>query len=583
MRLFRNLFLVSLALGSLFTTPVNATVNPNILWQISLGKSGNDQINSIQNTYDHRGGQQNGYIVAGTIDTGTSNGEDYYVAKLNSDGELQWEKTIGGSEADNANYVQQTFDDNGDADGYIIVGISHSTDKDAKPMDGDIGNHGSGDVWVVKLAKELETKVAPGIEWQKMFGGSGMDFAVSVQQVFDPTHIEDGYIIGGETTCALIPGTTTPNCNGDVTNTYGEKDFWLIKIKKHERTIDWQKTIGGNEGDHAYAMTTVYDTATGAVKGYAIAGYSFSSDTVGHHASNIPVSTSDVFVAMRNVNGDPLWEQSFGGSASEGAYDIRQTSDGELMIAAESGSTDGDLSKYNGRSGGWWIIKLRAKDGTKIWDNYILGNSDFGTPYSIQETRDHQHYIIAGSLTSNVHSTSGNYGLTDYLLVRLTSSGGLDESWPMMHFGGTSSEQAFSMVENADGNYVAAGYTNSGPNDTDVISNHGKMDGWVIEVSKDQKIKDDSKNISINIYPNPAYGYVNIATEEILTNALIEIYDLYGNLVGTFPATSMVTNLYLSPICATGTYVIRVTGINYDGKLVRGKGKLVFQQDMRTY
>lgn len=53
--------------------------------------------------------------------------------------EIEWQKSLGGSEADSAHSIQQTTDG-----GYIVAGISYSNDGDV------IGNHGDGDFWIVK-------------------------------------------------------------------------------------------------------------------------------------------------------------------------------------------------------------------------------------------------------------------------------------------------------------------------------------------------------------------------------------------------------------------------------------------------
>jgi hypothetical protein len=66
-----------------------------------------------------------------------------WVVKLGKDGDLQWQKTIGGTMADRAFDICQTKDD-----GFIIAGRSSSSNGDAS------FNHGSSDIWVVKLSPE---------------------------------------------------------------------------------------------------------------------------------------------------------------------------------------------------------------------------------------------------------------------------------------------------------------------------------------------------------------------------------------------------------------------------------------------
>src|SRR5688572_10009149 len=88
---------------------------------------------------------------------------------------IEWQKSLGGSNTDVAEYVQQTIDG-----GYIVAGYSSSNDGDAS------GNHGSSDFWVVKLTP------TGTLEWQKSHGGSNVDIATSLQQTLD-----GGYIVAG--------------------------------------------------------------------------------------------------------------------------------------------------------------------------------------------------------------------------------------------------------------------------------------------------------------------------------------------------------------------------------------------------
>jgi len=80
-----------------------------------------------------------------------------------------WTKIYGGSSDDAFFSVQQTMDG-----GYILAGLTYSYGA------------GLGDFWLIKTN-------ANGIkQWNKTFGGSGLDWAYSVQQTKD-----GGYILAG--------------------------------------------------------------------------------------------------------------------------------------------------------------------------------------------------------------------------------------------------------------------------------------------------------------------------------------------------------------------------------------------------
>src|SRR4051812_25721754 len=133
-----------------------------IEWQKSPGGSLYEEAYAVKQTSD------NGYIIAGASrsNDGDVTGHhgsdtskaDYWVIKLNSVGNIEWEKSLGGVGDDVARCVQQTSDG-----GYIVAGTSNSTDGDVT------GNHGGNDYWVIKLS------AAGAIEWQKSLGGSADD------------------------------------------------------------------------------------------------------------------------------------------------------------------------------------------------------------------------------------------------------------------------------------------------------------------------------------------------------------------------------------------------------------------------
>ncbi|MFA5620118.1 MAG: T9SS type A sorting domain-containing protein [Weeksellaceae bacterium] len=108
-----------------------------------MGGSGFDWATSIQQTTD------GGYIVAGYSDsndgdvTGNHGWLDYWVVKLDSTGNIQWQKSLGGSNNDFAYSIQQTTDG-----GYVVAGYSDSNDGDVS------GNHGNSDYWIVKLGPD---------------------------------------------------------------------------------------------------------------------------------------------------------------------------------------------------------------------------------------------------------------------------------------------------------------------------------------------------------------------------------------------------------------------------------------------
>ena len=229
--------------------------NGDVSWQKIYGWGATDDYAySIQQTSD------GGYIVAGyTIRPESDGGREIWVLKLESNGDVSWQKTYGGSVAERGSFIQQTIDG-----GYIVAGYTHSFGA------------GTGDFWVLKLDSN------GNISWQKTYGGSDRDEAYSIQQTSD-----GGYIVGGYTESFGAGG----------------KDAWVLKLDS-SGDVSWQKTYGGSNDDEAYSIQQTSDD------GYIIGGYTESFGAGGE----------DAWVLKLDSNGD-IPDCDIIGSSSATVYD----------------------------------------------------------------------------------------------------------------------------------------------------------------------------------------------------------------------------------------------------------------------
>ncbi len=350
---------------------VKLNENGSIQWKKTYGGSDNDWPYSIQQTSD------GGYIMAGL--TMSNNGDvsgnhgdrDCWVVKLNQIGGIQWSKTLGGSDIDEAFSVRQTS--NG---GYIVAGGSWSNNGDVSV------NKGFDDVWVVKLNE------AGAIQWQKSMGGSSSDNAKSIIQTAD-----GGYILAGESTSS----------DGDVSFNHGNTDFWIVKLDE-EGAIEWENSFGSMGLDVATAVRQLSDGS------YVVAGY-VGSGVPGHHGG------FDYWVIKLSNKGEVLWQKAYGGSGSDQAFDLQVTSDGGFILVGHAQFADGDVLATNGGRD-IWVLKLN-EIGDILWQKN-LGGSMGETGYSIQETMD-GGYILGGfTWSTNGDVTGSNHrGESDFWVVKL--------------------------------------------------------------------------------------------------------------------------------------------------------------------
>ena len=292
---------------------VNTSLVPQ--WMRTYGGKTDDNAKSIQQTSD------GGFIVAGWGGANGNNikgnlgGNDFWIVKLNKQGSIIWQNSLGGSGIDNASGAVETADG-----GYIAVGYSNSNNLNVT------GNHGATDCWLLKLDS---TGV---IEWQKSIGGKGLDYGYSIHLTADK-----GFIIAG----------ATESNDGDVKGNHGQSDAWVIKTDSMGK-IQWQKCYGGTKNEVAYAIQQTNDG------GYVFAGSTNSNDgdVKGNHGA------TDVWVVKLDKDGNIKWQKCMGGTDVEQAKSIHQTNDGGYIISAFSKSKDGDVTTNKGNYD-YWIIKLK--------------------------------------------------------------------------------------------------------------------------------------------------------------------------------------------------------------------------------
>ncbi len=354
-----------------------------------------------------------------------------WVVKLSSSGEIEWEKTFGGSAKDEGHTIIQTSDQ-----GYAIVGYAYSDDGDLN------GNYGDGDVWIVKLSS------IGNIQWKSRIGGSSLDWGRSIIQTDD-----DGYTLVG----------WSYSMDGDVSDNHGDSDVWMVRLNSLG-VIQWEKTLGGSNLDLGNSMIQTTDG------GYAITGWSWSGDG----DLSVNNGSADVLVVKTDSNGGIEWKKSFGGGSFDIGLSIIQTDDNGFAIAGGAESNNGDVNDNHGDSD-VWIIKLNAS-GDIEWKK-TMGGSDFDRGHSLIQTGD-EGYAILGRTKSNDGDVSENNGFVDIWFIKLNSSGEIELEKTL---GGSGEDWGNSIIQTGDGKFTILGWTES--NNGDVSRNQGSADFWIVRLA----------------------------------------------------------------------------------------------------
>ncbi len=279
---------------------VKLNASGTIQWQKCLGGSKSERANSIQQTAD------GGYIVAGNTESNDGDVSGYHgqvdgwIVKLDRSGNIQWQKSLGGSEDELAWSIQQTIEG-----GYIVSASTSSNDGDVS------GNHGESDSWIVKLDG------SGTIQWQKCLGGSEWENPYSIQQTTD-----GGYIVAG----------STKSNDGDVSGYHGQVDGWIVKLDE-SGGIQWQKSLGGSGFDHASSIQQTIDG------GYIVSGSteSYDGDVSGYQGAS-GHRNRDYWIVKLDVTGTIQWQKPLGGDSIFTSYpsSIQQTSDDGFIVAGSS-------------------------------------------------------------------------------------------------------------------------------------------------------------------------------------------------------------------------------------------------------
>lgn len=422
----------SLSIFLLFFLFPKIQAQPSIEWSKGFGGSLNDIPEVIYATTDGH------FIIAGqsaSSDGALNNnkgGSDLWVTKLDSDGNLIWEKNYGGSEDDFAMDLQPTTDG-----GFILTGGSASGDGDLT------NNNGRLDIWVLKINALGE------MQWSKNYGGSGVDIGSSIQP------IAGGYILAGCTGSAGESGVSAG---------FGGNEFWVLQLDLNGDLV-WEKTYGGKRHDVA---KTILANDNGE---YLIAGNTWSNngDVSNNHGH------SDAWVIKINNVGALLWEETFGGNTPDRLNTLAKTSDGNYIFAGVKSEMDLVSNGFYGRyDEQYWIVKL-SESGQLIWEKTFGGNK-YDEAFSVESTTD-GGYIIGGSVYSDLNNFSNNAGYLDAWILK-TDANGIEE-WSKL-YGGAGNENLNSITETSEGGYIMLAATNSYFIDTSFVNN-GFFDWWVVK------------------------------------------------------------------------------------------------------
>jgi len=359
----------------------------------------------------------------------------YYIAKVNSQGEVLWEKQFGG----NINFA---WDAVMTADGgYLIAGSSLLTDSPSDEASGrSAPSLGDYDFWVVKVNKN-GTK-----QWDRAYGSSLKDQCFSIESTLD-----GNYILAGHT------------------DDSSSSSLLAVKINEEGDQM-WKKSFGGNGREFCYEVISTSDN------GFLFVG---ATDSEGNSTdiSQPNRGELDFWTLKTDQAGNKLWDRRFGGDGSEIAHSCREINDEGFVIAGYSNSgASGDKSEGSLGSNDFWVVKI-DQSGSKIWDRRYGGEGD-ELCYQVEVLKD-ESYLLTGASNSGIggdHRFVGN-GQFDFWVLKVLPSGII--AWENK-YGGSGNDRAYMGIESVNGGIIVSGHTESPEGSGNVRAAGGSI--WTIRL-----------------------------------------------------------------------------------------------------
>jgi predicted secreted protein len=327
--------------GGLELWLIKTDADGNMQWNKTYGGALDEGCSDMCQTTD------GGYAMSGYTKSFGAGGQDAWLVRTDASGVAYWAKTYGGTGDEFAPSVVQTIDG-----GYAMGGYTTSFGA------------GNQDFYLVK------TDASGNMEWNKTYGGTGIDYAYTMVQTSD-----GGYALAGYT---------------DSFGTFGSNDTWLVKTDA-SGNMQWNKTYGGTGAD---ATLNIVKSSDG---GYALIGYTGSFGGV-----------FKVYLVKTDASGNVQFEMAYGATILEVGVHGIQTADGGYAMVG-----------YNYANGQDFILIKTDADGNLQWE-MTYGGTGAETAFTLLQASD-GGYVLTGN------TTSYGAGGTDIWLVKTDASGVLPE------------------------------------------------------------------------------------------------------------------------------------------------------------
>ena len=364
------------------------------LWERSFGGTLDDGLFSMLQT-TNGDFVLGGYSESGVTGNKTSpnrGGRDFWVIRLDANGDAIWDRTYGGNDDDNLQDIIETGDG-----GFICGGYSYSAASGNKTS----SHFGDSDFWIVRLDSSGNRI------WDHSYGGTGPDTCYNIVRLGN-----DGFVVAGSSGSDTNGNKASPS--------FGGLDLWVVRLDAIGNVL-WQQTYGGSDDEGSDDSGVRLAAAHNG--GFIVGANSFSG--VSGNKTKAGFGFDDFWVIRLDDNGLPLWQAVAGGTGNDYLTGLLATTDaGFLLVGGSNSETNSTKTSPRQGSFDFWVVAL-DNAGSNIWDRSYGGTSSDGFQ-NISIAAASGGFVLAGDSSSGLtgNKTVANYGATDYWIVRLDAGNG---------------------------------------------------------------------------------------------------------------------------------------------------------------
>lgn len=374
-------------------------------------------------------------LTFGTITINNSGGDDLFIVKMDTGGNVLWAQTAGGDYAEEGYAV--AVDDAGNV--YVSGEFWSSSVSFGTNI---ITNSGSADIFIAKYDASGNSLWAKSVTGTDEDHGNAVAVDLAGNVIITGSYLSTTLDFGGISLTNSQPGT---------------EDLFIAKYDGNGNIL-WARQASGTGNDKGFGV------GTDAAGNVLVSGH-FNSGSLNFGTQTLFNSGGfDIFLVKYDENGNLLWAKNPSGSGYDFNFSMETDADGNAYVTGYFSSfqlTFGSVTITNTGGDDIYVVKYDAS-GTALWAQKAGGVT---YDYSYDVSVDNEGSVF---LTGNFQSPTSTFGTitltntttyADFYVVKYNAAG--EVQWAK---NGESSDYAFGRGCGAgsDGNvYVTGLFGNS--------------------------------------------------------------------------------------------------------------------------